>query len=513
MRELSACLDIDEVSKVLQDPLVLASLLLKRGGQTLVRSGGLRSLIKALSDFARDRAGNKELVYARLSGSGWGFRLVVFDDVIAAAVMEVGTSAKTGLDAFAALSELYAKDESARMVATSIRLDEVHPGLRQGVEACARRKGAVPQVWVGRELFRLRVEGVVSSSGGYSYVLSARDSMGRLYALKVVRGGEREELDSREVLRVLRGAIEALEVASVDDEEVSRGLERLGLDPALARELASYRRYIAIPRGIIVVVDRFDYGYYVEYPPALLEDFADRGDLEALVRGRGSGLGPDEVLYVAIRLCGALALVHSLGMIHADVKPRNVLLASDPSEPRGYRPLLSDFSGCGRVSRGFRLARATPAYADPVMLALERVGPRYDVYSTAMTICFAARGEVPKPFVVASATLLRTLYGVPIDVEALVSGSRELEELCRECARVAALPNRGDRAKALYETLEPFADRVRKELVESLGALGEVVAKGLELDLERRYGNCVEMWMDLKRVAREMGLERELPRV
>jgi len=512
VRELSACLDIDAVSRVLQDPIVLASLLLKRGGATLVRSGKLQSLIKALSEFAKERAKERELVYARFSGSGWSFRLVVFEDVIAAIMLESGSTTRIGLEAFAALGEAYAKNESARMVATSIRLEEVHPGLRQGVEKCVKRKGAVPQAWVGRELFRFRVEGIVSASGGYSYVLSARDSIGRVYALKVVKGGEREEMSIGDALRVLRGAIEALEVFASDEDDVARGLEALGVDRSLARELCMYKRYLATPRALIAVADRFDYGYYLEYPPAVIEDFADRGDLETMVKSAGK-LSVEDALFVSLRICGALALTHAVGVIHADVKPRNILIVSDSSESRGFRPLLSDYAGCGRGLGGFRLVRATPAYADPILVAMERLDPRYDVYSMSMTMLFSLRGEVPKPLVAASATLLRALYGVPIDVTAIIGDSRDLEKLCRECARVATLPRREDRAKVLHEILRPVLDRIRRDVVRELGALGEVISRGLEVDLGARYRNCVELWMELRRVAREFGLETLVPRL
>jgi len=504
--ELSACLDLDEVSKLLQDPVVLASLLLKRGGATLVKSDTVRGLMKVLRNFARERAEEEQLVYARISGDDWSFRVITYRDVLSAIVYEQRGSTRLGFEAFSLLNNVLS--QRARLVATAIGLDSVHPQLRTYVEQCLKKKVSYPHVWVNREIYRVRIEEVVSSEGGYVYVLAARDSMGRRYALKILKFPQESELDLARALRVFRGYLEALEVLSTSFDELSAALEGMGFDASMARELYAYRKYIAVPRGIIVVADVYDEGYYAEYPPAVLEDFADRGDLE---EAASKGLDRRFALCVGLRVCGALALSHTVGVVHGDVKPRNILLVSDSSEPVGVRPLLTDFAGVGRPSTGFRIQRATPAYADPVSLAIGRAGPEYDVYSMSMTMLYSLTKSVPRHFLVASASILRAMYGVPVDLTKLVGESRELEKLAVECVRSATIPSVEERASTIISVLKPFHSELAESLRKSFGVVGEVIARGLDPDHGKRYRSCVEMWVELKRAVEDMGLGDLVP--
>ncbi len=506
MKEFSACLDLDQVSKLLQDPVVLASLLLRRGGATLVKSGEVRNLLRLLRDFSKERAQSGELVYARLSGDDWCFRIVVYQDVLSGIIYERGGSALLGFEAYSALSNVVSG--SARLVATAISLESVHPQLRDSVEKCLSRRVSYPQAWLNKEVYRIRIEDVISVEGGYSYVLAARDSMGRRYALKVLKMSGGEELDLVRAARTLRGYLESLEVISTSIDELSTALENLGFDASIARELHPYRRYIATPRALLVMADVYDEGYYAEYPPAVLEDYADMGDLEEAV---SRGIDERLALHVGIRVCGALALSHAVGVVHGDVKPRNVLLVSDSSEPLGLRPALSDFAGLGRPSAGLRILRATPAYADPVSLSIGRASPSYDVYSLSMTLLYSLTRETPRPFIVASAALLRAMYGVPIDLTKLVSGSRDLEKLAVECVRSVTIPRVEERRDTVINALRPFHSEVAERLRKSFGRIGEVIARGLEPDLGRRYRNCVEMWLDLKRAFEESGFGDLVP--
>lgn len=99
-----------------------------------------------------------------------------------------------------------------------------------------------------------------------------------------------------------------------------------------------------------------------------------------------------EALRVAAQLAEALDAAHAQGVLHRDVKPANVLLASeDGTVPRA---VLTDF-GIARASEEAgtsALTRAgavigTPGYMAPELLRGEPATPKADLYAFALIVC------------------------------------------------------------------------------------------------------------------------------
>ena len=98
------------------------------------------------------------------------------------------------------------------------------------------------------------------------------------------------------------------------------------------------------------------------------------------------------VLEILQDVAQALAYVHALGVIHADIKPDNILLSSDPFQPSAspLRAQLCDF-GLARILRQTNAntrthtvvtkVGATEGYADPITLSSGAIRPKTDVYS------------------------------------------------------------------------------------------------------------------------------------
>jgi serine/threonine-protein kinase len=84
----------------------------------------------------------------------------------------------------------------------------------------------------------------------------------------------------------------------------------------------------------------------------------------------------------------ALDALHSLGWVHLDIKPQNILLA------KGGRAVLADF---GIAQRRGEVTRAcTPAYASPEQAAGDRpVGPWSDIYSLGVVLYEMVAGHPP----------------------------------------------------------------------------------------------------------------------
>lgn len=89
-------------------------------------------------------------------------------------------------------------------------------------------------------------------------------------------------------------------------------------------------------------------------------------------------------------LASALATLHQLGVVHADVKPENVF-----ADREGW--VLGDLGSAWlRASRG-PAATMTPPDAAPEVWrgASPSPSPSSDIYSLALTMMFAVTGQVP----------------------------------------------------------------------------------------------------------------------
>jgi len=127
--------------------------------------------------------------------------------------------------------------------------------------------------------------------------------------------------------------------------------------------------------------------------PYLVLDLVD-GDSLATKLHRGP-MPEDEVRALAARLAGALAYAHSLGVVHRDVKPGNVLFDEHDDAH------LTDF-GIARLtdataitSTGFVIG--TAAYLAPEQVTGSGAVPASDVYALGLVILEALTGEREYP--------------------------------------------------------------------------------------------------------------------
>ena len=106
-------------------------------------------------------------------------------------------------------------------------------------------------------------------------------------------------------------------------------------------------------------------------------------------------------MYLLRQLCGALAEAHAAGLVHRDLKPGNVIVATLGGQPDVAK--LLDFGLVQDLSADAddRLTRTgtvlgTPAYMSPEQAAGESaVDARGDVYSLGAVAFFALTGRPP----------------------------------------------------------------------------------------------------------------------
>jgi serine/threonine protein kinase len=137
------------------------------------------------------------------------------------------------------------------------------------------------------------------------------------------------------------------------------------------------------------VVDLFDVGMTEDGHPFMIMElcsgtYADRMKSQPL-------LGP-EARDVGSKIADALADAHSLGVLHRDVKPANILLT------RFGEPALADFGlAVLAETREFSFTlELTPAYAAPEMFHQGRPVPESDVYGLCATLYALMRGRPPR---------------------------------------------------------------------------------------------------------------------
>ena len=131
-------------------------------------------------------------------------------------------------------------------------------------------------------------------------------------------------------------------------------------------------------------------GHGVSY---IVMEYVPCGDLKDLMDRKGP-LPETMLSRVGADIASGLAHAHERGIVHRDVKPRNVLI-----DDRGS-PKLADF-GIARALDGTTSHNhsgsylGTAAYSSPEQLRGERVTAKSDVYSLGATLYQAAVGEQP----------------------------------------------------------------------------------------------------------------------
>jgi serine/threonine-protein kinase len=262
---------------------------------------------------------------------------------------------------------------------------------------------------------RYRVTGTLGAGG-----------MGEVYAAV-------DEVLGREVaVKTLRGKHSGLAARMLD--------ERFRQE---ARAIAS----LAHP-GVVQV---FDIDLAAEPPYIVMERVAGPSLKERLANTR---LDAAELRALGIQISRALATAHAAGIVHRDVKPANILAATEGMWK------LADFGVAHVPDSALTMTGqfvGSPAYAPPEALVRGQSGPEGDVYGLGASLYEAALGRWPR----AEATTGGLLAPVP-----------SLRELAPELP--AMLTMAIDRAVAV----EPESRPTAAELADALAGAESIIGVG-----------------------------------
>ncbi|MEV2265785.1 serine/threonine-protein kinase [Nonomuraea africana] len=220
--------------------------------------------------------------------------------------------------------------------------------------------------------------------GGMGVVHLAVDPQGRQVAVKVLR-------------------------AEVAGDDVARR--------RLSREVDTMRRVRS--KYIAEVLDADVTGHR----PYIVTRYVPGRPLDEVVKQDGP-LELPALVRVAHGVASALAAVHSVGVIHRDLKPGNVLILDGD-------PVLIDF-GIAQAVDATRLTQTgmfigTPGYLAPEIIEGHEAGPEVDVHAWAGTLLYAATGQPP----FGKGTLEMIFYNITAGKAEVSAAPRELQPLLK----------------------------------------------------------------------------------
>ncbi|KAL5229419.1 hypothetical protein ABZP36_028195 [Zizania latifolia] len=120
----------------------------------------------------------------------------------------------------------------------------------------------------------------------------------------------------------------------------------------------------------------------------LFLEFAPGGSIADEVGRSGGRLEERAIRGYAADVARGLAYLHGMGLVHGDVKARNVVIGADG------RAKLADF-GCARWADSGRPIGGTPAFMAPEVARGEEQRPAADVWALGCTIIEMATGSAP----------------------------------------------------------------------------------------------------------------------
>jgi serine/threonine-protein kinase len=214
--------------------------------------------------------------------------------------------------------------------------------------------------------------------------------------------------------------------------------------------------------------------------------------------GEGKAFSEADALDIVIQMADALAHAHQRGLIHRDVKPKNILLT-----PQGVAKLTDLGLARATDDKDAAESEAGKAYGTPYYISPEQIRGdvdidyRADIYSLGATLYHLVTGRPPFDGETPSAVMHKHLKQplVPADHvnTSLSAGIGEIIDL-------AMAKDREDRYRSTEDMLEDLEAVARgtppphAHQNVDLAKLGELEKKGATVDIDAKQIEQLELW-------------------
>ncbi len=125
-----------------------------------------------------------------------------------------------------------------------------------------------------------------------------------------------------------------------------------------------------------------------------VSEFVSGRDLKSEIKTRGPWPA-EEAAKLAAVVADALSVAHSMGIVHRDIKPHNIMIANDNTVR------LLDFGVARKTGAGMEtltktgMIVGTPEYMSPEQFGTHRVDERSDIYSLGVVLFELLTGQTP----------------------------------------------------------------------------------------------------------------------
>lgn len=210
-----------------------------------------------------------------------------------------------------------------------------------------------------------------------------------------------ELIDGRYMVKAVLGHGGMGIVYAVQHTKLGRPLALKVLRRELARDSDLCKRFIQEARAAAAVnhpgvVQITDFGVLSSGQPYFVMELLSGRSLSR-VMAQERPLATERFVNIVEQLVDALEAAHLVNVIHRDLKPDNIHVASDPSKKDVIKVL--DF-GLARVAGATRLTKqgfvfGTPHYMSPEQAQGDPVDHRADIYALGVLMYEMATGQVP----------------------------------------------------------------------------------------------------------------------